>query len=225
MNRLRWLSLVSFLLVPAALCGQQSSQPYYQPHFPPEEFKARWEKIYDKIGDRAAAVVQGMPKVPGFIFPRQNNEFYYLCGIETPHAYLILDGKSRKATLFLPPRDARTESAEGRILSADDAPLVKKLTGVDAVLNSPHWRLTGLMLAQCQLRPDVARVLASSPRLARLEVLDLSENDELDVDDLAPLAESEYLSSQTELDIRGIGGRRPSSLYPFRMRLGRRLSE
>ena len=97
--------------------------------------------------------------------------------------------------------------------------------GVDAVLNSPHWRLTGLMLAQCQLRPDVVGVLASSPRLARLEVLDLSGNDEIDLDDLGPLAESEYLSPQTELDIRGIGGRRPSALYPFRLRLGRRLSE
>ncbi len=97
--------------------------------------------------------------------------------------------------------------------------------GVDAVLNSPHWRLTGLMLAQCQLRADVVNVLASSPRLARLEVLDLSGNDEIDLDDLGPLAESEYLSPQTELDIRGIGGRRPSALYPFRLRLGRRLSE
>src|SRR5262249_26247315 len=70
------------------------------------------------------------------IFPRQNNEFYYLCGIETPHAYLILDGKTRKATLYLPPRDARTESAEGRILSASDAVEVKKLTGVDEVLSN-----------------------------------------------------------------------------------------
>ncbi len=110
-----------------------------------------------------------------------------------------------------------------RVLSVNGTRITA--AGVDAVLNSPHWRLTGLMLAQCQLRPDVARVLASSPRLARLEVLDLSDNDELDMDDLAPLADSEYLSSQTELNIRGIGGRRPSALYPFRLRLGRRLSE
>src|SRR5262245_31066667 len=105
MNRLRWLALAVCFVYPALLHGQ--SAVYYQPHFPPEELKARWEKIYDRIGDRAVALVQGMPKVNGFIFPRQNNEFYYLCGIETPHAHLTLDGKSRKVTLYLPPRDFR----------------------------------------------------------------------------------------------------------------------
>src|SRR5262245_8259212 len=118
MNKLRWLPSVMFLACPALLHGQTA--PYYQSHFPPEEFKARWEKRFELIGDRAVAIVQGMPKVNGFIFPRQNNEFYYLCGIETPHAYLVLDGKDRKATLYLPARDLRLESAEGRILSADD---------------------------------------------------------------------------------------------------------
>ena len=39
-----------------------------------------------------------MPQVNGFIFPRQSNEFYYLCGVETPHSYLVLDGKSRTVT-------------------------------------------------------------------------------------------------------------------------------
>jgi Xaa-Pro aminopeptidase len=115
--------------------GHAQSDIYYQPHFPPEEFKGRWEKILDRLGNQGVAIVQGMPKVNGFIFPRQNNEFYYLCGIETPHAYLLLEGKTRKVKLALPPRDFRLENAEGRILSADDADLVKKLTGVDEVLN------------------------------------------------------------------------------------------
>src|SRR5207248_405992 len=72
-----------------------------------------------------------------FIVPRQYNEFYYLCGIETPHAYLILDGRDRKVTLVLPPRDSRLERAEGKVLSAEDAEAVKRLTGVDAVLSTP----------------------------------------------------------------------------------------
>ena len=87
--------------------------------------------VFDRIGDRGVAIVQGAPKTNGFLVPRQSNEFYHLCGIETPHAYLILDGRDRKVTLFLPPRDARLESAEGKVLSADDAELVKRLTGVD----------------------------------------------------------------------------------------------
>src|SRR5262245_28778740 len=74
-----------------------------------------------------------MPHTNGFIVPRQNNEFYYLCGIETPHSYLVLDGKTKTVTLYLPPANRRLEAAEGRVLSADDAELVKKLTGVDEV--------------------------------------------------------------------------------------------
>jgi Xaa-Pro aminopeptidase len=99
MKRLLWLSLMlSFARTSPMLHAQNS--PYYQAHFPPEEFKARWGKIFEQIGDRAIAILQGMPQVNGFIFPRQNNEFYYLCGVETPHSYLVLDGRTRRVTLF-----------------------------------------------------------------------------------------------------------------------------
>jgi Xaa-Pro aminopeptidase len=134
MNKLRCFSLAVCLLSGSLAGGQ--SDIYYQPHFPPEEFRARWEKILERIGNQGVAIVQGMPKVNGFILPRQNNEFYYLCGIETPHSYLVLDGKGHKVKLYLPPRDFRLESAEGRILSADDADLVKQVTGVDEVLSN-----------------------------------------------------------------------------------------
>jgi hypothetical protein len=96
--------------------------------------------------------------------------------------------------------------------------------GVDAILNSRHWRLTGLQLAQCQLRRDVVDALAGSPRLARLELLDLSGNDEIGGGSLKPLAESEYLSPLTELDIRGIHGG-DKARTELRRRLGARLSE
>lgn len=76
--------------------------PYYQPYIPPEEFKARWEKVFELIGENGAAIVQGMPQVNGFIFPRQFDDFFYLCGIETPHSYIVLDGKARRAVLFMP---------------------------------------------------------------------------------------------------------------------------
>ena len=62
----------------------------------------RWTKRYDQIGNQAGAVVQGVSLTPGFTMPRQSNEFYYLCGLETPHSYLLLDGRSRKATLHRP---------------------------------------------------------------------------------------------------------------------------
>jgi Xaa-Pro aminopeptidase len=119
------------VLCPALVLGEATG--LYQSDFPPEEFRARWNTVFDRIGDRAVAIVQGAPKTNGFILPRQTNEFYYLCGIETPGAYLVLDGRDRKVTLLLPPRDAALERAEGKVLSATDAEQVKQLTGVDAV--------------------------------------------------------------------------------------------
>ena len=38
--------------------------------------------------------------------------------------------------MLLPPRDARLESAEGKVISADDADLVKRLTGVGSVVST-----------------------------------------------------------------------------------------
>lgn len=105
----------------------------FQSDFPPDEFRARWTAVFDRIGTGAVAVLQGMPRTDGFIFPRQSNSFYYLSGIETPGSYLLLDGRTRKATLYLPPRNAALEAAEGKVLSADDGEIVKRLTGVDEV--------------------------------------------------------------------------------------------
>lgn len=106
---------------------------HYQTDFSPAEFAARRNKVYDKIGNQAIAVVQGAPAVDGFKVFRQSNEFYYLCGLETSHAYILLDGRSRKTTLYLPHRDEARERNEGKLLTAEDAELLKKLTGVDNV--------------------------------------------------------------------------------------------
>src|SRR5262245_48690580 len=126
----RWVGL--WLLVVSSTVSAQTA-PFYQSHFPPEEFKARWQQVFDRIGDRAIAILQGAPQANGFIFPRQSNEFYYLSGVEPPHSYLLLDGRNRKVTLLLPPRNEALERAEGRILSAADAELARRLTGVDEV--------------------------------------------------------------------------------------------
>jgi uncharacterized protein (TIGR02996 family) len=97
--------------------------------------------------------------------------------------------------------------------------------GVDALLNGPHWRLAGLGLAGCGLSGDSVRVLARSPRLANLALLDLRYNDGgLGGDTLMELAESEHLSAHCELDIRGCGVS-TEVRAALRERLGRRLSE
>jgi Xaa-Pro aminopeptidase len=133
----------AILLVAVALVRPAAAQ-HHQTDFPPEEFKERWQTLYARIGSDAVAVVQGMPLTDGYTLPRQYNTFYYLSGIETPGAYLLFDGRTRTATLYLPKRNEALERAEGRVLSAEDAELVKRLTGVDEVraveaMTDPDW--------------------------------------------------------------------------------------
>ena len=106
---------------------------YYQTDFPADEFKGRHARVFEQIGPNAVAVVQGMPQTEGFTYPRQHNTFYYLSGIETPGSYLLLDGRTKRVTIYLPARNPRLEAAEGRVLSAEDAELVKRIAGVDEV--------------------------------------------------------------------------------------------
>ncbi len=101
--------------------------------YPPEEFAARRTRVFDAIGKSGFAIVAGAPTQVGYIRFRQSNDFYYLCGVEIPHAYLLLDGTNRKTTLFLPHRNESRERGEGKVLSSEDFEEVRKLSGVDAV--------------------------------------------------------------------------------------------
>lgn len=124
--------LVLLTLAALAPLGAQDRPPY-QSDFPVEELAARRARVMDAIGSEAIAIIQGAPGVDGFKVFRQSNEFYYLTGLETPHAYLVLDGRSRRATLYLTPRNPALERATGAMWSAEDATEVMRLTGVDAV--------------------------------------------------------------------------------------------
>jgi Xaa-Pro aminopeptidase len=125
--------LVLWIAGALLLLSAEPRAQYYQTDFPAEEFRSRHMKVFEQIGPAAVAVVQGMPQTEGFTLPRQHNTFYYLSGIETPGAYLLLDGRTRKVTLYLPERNPRLEAAEGRVLSAEDGDLVRKISGVDDV--------------------------------------------------------------------------------------------
>src|SRR5207249_4473419 len=122
----------------ALACGAfaQEGFPLFTPDFPPEEFAARRGGVYEAIGKSAVAILQGAPTPLGYTRFRQSNDFYYLCGIEVPNAYLVLDGASRKATLYLPHRNDGRERGEGKMLSAEDAEEVVKLAGMDAVFGT-----------------------------------------------------------------------------------------
>ena len=123
-----------------ALLALSTPAQHYQTDFPPEEFRARWAQLFEGIGEDAVALVQGVNLARGYVMPRQTNEFYYLSGIETPNSYLLLDGRDRSVTLYLPPRNARLERSEGKVLNADDAQRVVELTGVDRVISTEEMR-------------------------------------------------------------------------------------
>lgn len=120
------------LLVAPSVGGARASHAC-QTDFSRDEFAARRARIYDAIGTQGIAVVQGASGVPGFSVFRQSNDFYYLSGVESAHAYLLLNGRTRRSTLYLPRRDDDRERGEGKVLSVEDSLLLIQLTGVDRV--------------------------------------------------------------------------------------------
>lgn len=122
-----------FLLALYPNLGNAQEKHYFQIDFSKEDFEQRRSLVFDKIGNNAIALLQGSSGDANFGIFRQSNNFYYLCGIESPHAFLLLNGTNRKSILYLPNRDKGRENGEGKTLSAEDADLVKQLTGVDDV--------------------------------------------------------------------------------------------
>lgn len=128
----RSLTLAAILFGLAVRSFSQD-QHRYQTDFTKEEFAERRAKIFTAIGNNAVAVIQGAAGIPGFTPFRQSNTLYYLTGLETAHAYLLMSGKTKQSTLYLPHRDEGMERGQGKVLSAEDSDLVKQLTGVDQV--------------------------------------------------------------------------------------------
>ncbi len=135
MKKLRWLVALALLIAPATVAAQEGFSPFTT-DFPPEEFAARRAKVYDAIGENGIAIIQGAASPAGYTRFRQSNEFYYLCGVEVPHAYLLLDGATRRATIYLPHRNEGRERGEGKMLSAEDVDQVRQLAGLDAVFGT-----------------------------------------------------------------------------------------
>jgi len=131
LSAFRFVAALLVLLAPVAAAAQE--RHYYQQDFSAEELKARRARIYEAIGSQAIAIVQGARGLAGFSVFRQSNEFYYLTGVESAHAYLVMNGRNRTSTLYLPHRDEGREQGEGKLLSAEDAALLRQLTGVEQV--------------------------------------------------------------------------------------------
>jgi len=125
--------LISFLLLLAPTLGDAQEAHNYQTDFSREELAARRTRILDAIGPQSIAIIQGASGIPGFSVFRQSNDFYYLTGFESAQSYLLLNGRTRRATLYLPHRDADRERGEGKVMSVEDSLLLIQLTGIEQV--------------------------------------------------------------------------------------------
>lgn len=121
------LSVLACLLACAVAAG---AQPWFSDVFPPEEYAARRARVIAQIGE-GVSVLQGAAERPAEAPFRQNNQFFYLTGVEVPRAILILDGRAKTSTLYLADSSRRAR-AWGPLLEAGDDTV--RLTGVDAAL-------------------------------------------------------------------------------------------
>ncbi len=117
-------------LVPLVATAAQDF--HFQADFVAEDFQQRRAAVYAAIGENIA-IIQGAEDVDGFVDFRQSNTFYYLSGLETAAAYMVLDGIRKETTIYLPHRDPERERGEGKRLSAEDGDLIIELTGVEHV--------------------------------------------------------------------------------------------
>ena len=121
-----FIALVVFLLF-----SQVGAQPVITDVFPPAEFAARRSRVIEGIGN-GVAILQGTTERPGEQPLRQNNQFYYLTGVVEPRAILVIDGMTKRSTLFLAPGAERRERMFGSALVPGDA--TARATGIEAVL-------------------------------------------------------------------------------------------
>jgi len=150
--------------------------PYFQTVFPPSEFARRRAELAAEIGS-AVAVLQGAPATGAFDLFRQYNDFFYLSGVETPHAYLAIDGRTGRSTLYLLSADEELAEKEGAELAANFADVALRITGCDdvkpvaalvddlrsaAILYAPHAPAEGRQACQDTLRVQ-ARLAAEDP--------------------------------------------------------------
>jgi len=96
------------------------------------EFHAgRRAELRKRVG-AGVILVRGLPGTRGYSSFRQDKTFWYLTGVESPNANLLMDAESGREILFLPRKNYYTEQYEGDVWDAED-PWVSALTGFEEV--------------------------------------------------------------------------------------------
>ena len=132
-QRLLGTATIAAAVVALSLTGLAQAGRPFTTAFPKEEFAARRLKVANAIGPEAVAIMQAAATVHSSAMFRQSNEFFYLTGVGVPQALLLIDGATKKSTLYLPKQDASRAAVEGALLSPDDPASVTATTGIEDV--------------------------------------------------------------------------------------------
>ncbi len=106
----------------------------------------RREALRDSL-EKGLVVLRGLPDTRDYLQFRQDKLFWYLTGVESPEATLILEAESDLEILFLPDHDPVGEMIEGEKWDTSDD-WISEVTGFDTVLpNSQLPVILGKLLA------------------------------------------------------------------------------
>jgi Xaa-Pro aminopeptidase len=100
----------------AAAIALSAAAPLAQPVFrgseifPAEEYAARRARVIAGIG-HGVAIVLGATEPPGEMPFRQNSQCFYLSGVVEPRAVLVIDGRTKRTTVFLQPANTRRDTS------------------------------------------------------------------------------------------------------------------
>lgn len=135
--------------------------------YPPEEFQARRAEVCKRLDGPLVLLFGDTRPTPGVRF-RQDNDFFYLTGVEDLNAALLLDTSTCDAHLFLPAQSERERMVDGPNLLSE--PVRAEAAGFAAVHPSTY------------LCESLARRRTGGPqplyvRLSERDAVDLSRGD------------------------------------------------
>ena len=124
MRIIKLICCISFLLI-----SEMASAQTMWKYFTADDFAARRNKVMAQIGD-GILILQAAELPEAYVKFRQDNNFYYLTGVEIPDAVLIIDGKRKESTLLVPDVISNDIKAEAIIKPGEEAAAIYKFNYV-----------------------------------------------------------------------------------------------
>jgi len=119
-------------LLMAGICCTTAQEMWK--YFTPDDFQRRRAAVMDSIGD-GVAIFLGAELPEAYVKFRQDNNFYYLSGVETPDALMIIDGRDSTARLVVPDYTSGDIKDEARIEPGKEAAAKYKFDRVSSKKN------------------------------------------------------------------------------------------